>query len=338
MAGNNRYGAGDHDYWILKFDSSGNVAWEKTYGGIYNDEAYSIQQTTDGGYIVAGRSRSFKPLNFPADDIWILKLDSNGDINNADFIGTSNAGIGSDINWPGTVINSISTPSLIITDTSVTPQNTEALVQEQAFAPDWFPMEVPSQDKLNGVWGYRSDQTHKFYAVGENGTIIHFNGEAWTTTGSPTGEDLYGIWGNSGTDIFAVGDNGTIVRYNGIWIDMTPGLGTVNLKDVWGSSGNDVYAVGEGGFIAHYDGSTWSQVSHSLTSETLNGIWGNASNNYVVVGAEGTVLRYNGSWSKVTPSPTLEDLSEVWGVPPITSMPWVKAAPSSITVTLGGVL
>ena len=79
-------------------------------------------------------------------------------------------------------------------------------------------MDSPSQEKLNGVWGYLSpDSTHKFYAVGENGTIIHFDGTTWTTTGSPTSEDLYGIWGSSGTDIFAVGDNATIVHYNGSW-------------------------------------------------------------------------------------------------------------------------
>ncbi|GFP31647.1 hypothetical protein HKBW3S34_02568, partial [Candidatus Hakubella thermalkaliphila] len=43
----------------LKLDSTGKVLWEKTYGGENNDEASSIQQTKDGGYIVAGDTRSF---------------------------------------------------------------------------------------------------------------------------------------------------------------------------------------------------------------------------------------------------------------------------------------
>ncbi len=42
------------DAWVIKLDANGNVQWQKTYGGRYDDEAYSIQQTSDGGYIVAG--------------------------------------------------------------------------------------------------------------------------------------------------------------------------------------------------------------------------------------------------------------------------------------------
>jgi hypothetical protein len=71
------FGAGSNDIWILKLDVSGNVTWEKTYGGTGYDTAYSVQQTREGGYIVAGRTNSFGAGN---DDIWILKLDSNGNV------------------------------------------------------------------------------------------------------------------------------------------------------------------------------------------------------------------------------------------------------------------
>ena len=150
--------------------------------------------------------------------------------------------------------------------------------------------------------------------MGENGTIIHFNGSTWSTTGKPTEENLYGIWGSSGTDIFAVGDNKTIVRYDTEkgWENVSTSLPTVNLRDVWGSSANDVYAVGEGGFIAHFNSSTWSQVT-SPTTKTLKGIWGNASNNYVAVGEDGKVVDYDGfDWSEMA-SGTTADLQEVWG-------------------------
>jgi len=39
------------DYWIVKIDSLGNIEWEKTYGGSWDDAAYSAHLTTDGGYI-----------------------------------------------------------------------------------------------------------------------------------------------------------------------------------------------------------------------------------------------------------------------------------------------
>ena len=48
------FGAGSEDVWVMKLDSSGPMQWQKTYGGIYSDRAYSVQQTGDGGYIVAG--------------------------------------------------------------------------------------------------------------------------------------------------------------------------------------------------------------------------------------------------------------------------------------------
>jgi len=68
-------GAGLWDVYILKLDVNGNKEWEKTYGGKQNDEAYSIQQTYDGGYIVAGYTKSFGEGE---EDAYILKLDRNG--------------------------------------------------------------------------------------------------------------------------------------------------------------------------------------------------------------------------------------------------------------------
>jgi len=48
------FGAGDWDIWILKLDGDDTIQWQKTYGGQSHDEASSIQQTSDGGYVVAG--------------------------------------------------------------------------------------------------------------------------------------------------------------------------------------------------------------------------------------------------------------------------------------------
>ncbi|MFC1955746.1 hypothetical protein ACFLWZ_04360 [Chloroflexota bacterium] len=70
------FGAGKSDYWILKLASNGNAQWQKTYGGSGEDSAYYIQQTTEGGYIVAGSTGSF---GAGSSDYWVLKLDSNGD-------------------------------------------------------------------------------------------------------------------------------------------------------------------------------------------------------------------------------------------------------------------
>ena len=78
IAGNTySFGVGADDVWILKLNLLGEVEWQKTYGGNENENVYSIQQTSDGGYILAGYSSSFGS-NSP--DLWIFKIDSEGDI------------------------------------------------------------------------------------------------------------------------------------------------------------------------------------------------------------------------------------------------------------------
>ncbi|OGW53609.1 MAG: hypothetical protein A2Y81_06685, partial [Nitrospirae bacterium RBG_13_43_8] len=75
------FGAGSSDAWVLKLDDNGNVQWQKTYGGAGYDYANSIQQTLDGGYIVAGSSKSFEnACIWEFRDLWILKLDGNGNV------------------------------------------------------------------------------------------------------------------------------------------------------------------------------------------------------------------------------------------------------------------
>lgn len=69
------YGTQDADYLVLKLNSHGNIIWEKTFGGIADDRASSIQQTSDGGYIVAGYTNSYGAGD---GDYWVLKLDSDG--------------------------------------------------------------------------------------------------------------------------------------------------------------------------------------------------------------------------------------------------------------------
>jgi len=81
------FGAGNYDAFIVKLDSSGNISWSKTIGGTNIDDVYSIQQTSDGGYIVGGYTNSFGAGN---DDALIVKLDSSGNISWSKTIGGTN--------------------------------------------------------------------------------------------------------------------------------------------------------------------------------------------------------------------------------------------------------
>jgi len=76
-------GYGALDYWIVKLDNKGKVEWQKSYGGIYNDELKSVIQTHDGGFLIGGYSNSTFSGNKledtkGANDFWLIKTDSEG--------------------------------------------------------------------------------------------------------------------------------------------------------------------------------------------------------------------------------------------------------------------
>ena len=75
------YGA--RDFWVVKIDELGNIEWEKSYGGSNYDELRSLQQTTDGGYILGGESSSSDEnvsANYGDRDFWVVKIDELGNI------------------------------------------------------------------------------------------------------------------------------------------------------------------------------------------------------------------------------------------------------------------
>ncbi len=76
-------GAGSYDVYVLKLDKDGNLIWEKAYGGSAPEEAYAVQETKDGGYIVAGRTASFGDTGnsaYPLNNVYVLKLDKDGNL------------------------------------------------------------------------------------------------------------------------------------------------------------------------------------------------------------------------------------------------------------------
>ncbi len=75
---------GNYDYWVAKLNTTGLIQWQKTYGGTSYDGARSIQETTDGGFIIAGNSNSdngevtgHHGTTFIS-DCWVVKIDNAG--------------------------------------------------------------------------------------------------------------------------------------------------------------------------------------------------------------------------------------------------------------------
>ena len=84
------FGVGNNDIWILKLEDDGEISWQKTFGGNGVDQAYAVQETSDGGYVITGYTNS---IGAGSNDIWVLKLENDGTINWGKTYGGSDSDI-----------------------------------------------------------------------------------------------------------------------------------------------------------------------------------------------------------------------------------------------------
>jgi len=70
------FGAGNSDVYLIKLNTNGDTMWTKTYGGPLDDVGRSVQETSDGGFIIAGWTESFAT---DGSNIYLIKTDINGD-------------------------------------------------------------------------------------------------------------------------------------------------------------------------------------------------------------------------------------------------------------------
>jgi hypothetical protein len=74
---------GSYDFWVIKVDSFGNLLWEQSFGGEGIEVSYDIAKTADNGFVVVGNTFSSNGdvfLNHGQSDVWMIKLDEDGEM------------------------------------------------------------------------------------------------------------------------------------------------------------------------------------------------------------------------------------------------------------------
>src|SRR4051812_5013084 len=101
---------------------------------------------------------------------------------------------------------------------------------------------VPTSKNLKGVWGLTPQNV---WVVGDNATVLLWDGASWTTEQVPTLEDLVSVWGSDPDNVWATGTSSLIYggvilhRSKGTWVqEQLPVAG--GFQDVWGTSAADV--------------------------------------------------------------------------------------------------
>lgn len=170
---------------------------------------------------------------------------------------------------------------------------------------------LPQGNRLRDVWG---TSPNNVYAVGDVGTIMHYDGSAWQVVDTPTRQDLYAIWGTGPNNIYAVGDD-VMLHYDGTaWssvpLPRRPSGRPYLLRAIWGSGPNDIWAGG--GELLHYDGHQW-KIREVPLCYGIDALWGTGPKNvYATTG--NVVCRYDGKyWRRVYENPDVR-LYDIWGL------------------------
>ena len=166
----------------------------------------------------------------------------------------------------------------------------------------WFYPKLTG-NTINRIWGMSENS---LFGVGENGTLIHYDGSKWSLIDYHFSNDLNAIWGADENNVFVVGDEGLIFHYDGHNWKSMPNPAHGNLEDIWGTSSTNIYVCGQAennyGIILHYDGNYWSESIDRLPVP-ISSISGRNDNDVYAVGASydydkneyrGIVFNFNG--------------------------------------------
>lgn len=155
---------------------------------------------------------------------------------------------------------------------------------------------LPQGNTLRAIWGTSANDV---WAVGDAGTILHYDGATWVSILSGVNDDLYAICGISKDDIWAFGKAGINIHYNGSqWQAITMPFG----GDLYGCSfdrkGHGM-ATNYSGYVYEFTSSSWVSLNRPHSEgRPIRAIWTNQKGNGTLFDDNGRGAEWSGSqWS-----------------------------------------
>ncbi len=208
---------GMHDIWVVKLTATGSITWQKSIGGSDVEQSHYIEQTADGGYIIAGNTASSNgdvAANHGGDDIWIVKLTSTGAISWEKTFG------GSSDEAPSTIHQTADGGYIVFGQT----ESNDGDVTGNHGGVDYWLFKITSTGTLSwqACLGGSGDEEN----AGESGN------DCLQIT--PSGEYVVSGWSNS-TDGDVTGNHGSF----DYWVLKLTSTGSIIWEKSFGGSGDD---------------------------------------------------------------------------------------------------
>ena len=255
------FGAGSKDVYLIRTDSNGDTIWTKTYGGNQWDFGYSVLQTNDGGFIIAGNTYSF---GSGGGDVYLIRTNSNGDMLWTKTYGGINGEAGFSIQHEN-VNGFIIVGEITYYDSSENESDVYLLRTDSNGDTLW----TRTFGGANEQWGYSVQQTNDsgFIISGYSGSFSTGKVDAYLVRTDSNGDSLWtkaygGPFWEWGSDVKQTSDGGFVIT--GLTQSFGPGGQCVyvvrtdsNGDTLWtkGYGGTDsdigysIHQTGDGGFI-----------------------------------------------------------------------------------------
>ncbi len=286
---------GGYDYWILKFDNSGNIQWQRTLGGSEDDYLRKIIQTSDNGFLAVGYSSSDisgdKTENsLGGTDYWILKLDEAGNIMWQNTIGSNENDTVSDVEQAadgsfligGTASSEISGDKTVVGDIWILKLDANGNILWQK-GYDFFANSFLSNAKLTNDGGFILAGT------GTPGIFSDYIVSKLNINGGSMWEKIYGGDGEDFLTNFILTDDGGYMAigqsdsnasgdktedsqgYQDYWVLKLDSSGNIMWQNTIGGASGDipltVIETSDGGYFI--SGSSLSNISGDKTDNTF---------------------------------------------------------------------